>query len=207
MQVAPQRRPLTSGRVIDAAVRVADEQGLDALTLRRLAEALDVHPTSIYNHLPSKESILDALAERLLTEAHLPTHYDHWQDWVREFATRMRALARRHPGAFAVFTRRAGAGPTANTHIEAALDAFRRGGFGVQNAHYAMAGTALAVMGLALNESPAPGPAPVVDTRHLTADRYPRIAEALAAPRTDTDAMWLLIIDSLVVGLQAQARS
>ena len=54
------RRPLTPERVVAAAMKVADREGVTAVTMRRLADALQVHPTSLYNHLPSKEGILDA---------------------------------------------------------------------------------------------------------------------------------------------------
>lgn len=202
--MATQRTALSRARVLDAAVAVADEQGIDALTLRRLAEALEVHPTSIYNHLPSKDAILSGLAERMLEEANLPDHVDTWQEWVRVFASSMRDLARRHPGSFAVLTRRPAQGAAASRHVEAALDAFHRGGFPVSTAWYALSGTALAVMGLAQNETASAGPTPTPVTAHLTAERFPRIAQTLLLAEADPDQMWALIVESLIAGLAAQ---
>ena len=60
--------PVTPQRVVDAAVRVIDEDGLDALTMRRLAHDLGVEPVTVYRQLPSKEAILAAVAERLWGE-------------------------------------------------------------------------------------------------------------------------------------------
>lgn len=201
MAVAAGRRPLTAERVLDAAVQVADRQGIDALTLRRLAEVLHVHPTSIYNHVASKEAILTGVADRLIEEAALPMAFAHWQDWVRSFAVAMRRTAAAHPGAFAVFTRVPSTGEASTRHVEAALDAFRRAGFSVAEARDAVAGVALAVMGLALNEGPGPGPAPAVSDAELVPELYPRLAEVFALGEARPDAMWTLIVESLIAGL------
>lgn len=206
MPVVTPREPLTRERVLAAAVAVADEQGIDALTLRRLAEALRVHPTSIYNHLPSKEAILDGVAEQLVNEAALPTSFTTWPDWVRAFAAAMRGLAQRHPGAFAVFTRRPAQGAGAEEHLEAALEAFAQDGFSTGEANAAVAGTALTVMGLALNEAPRPAPAPTPGLAHFQPDRYPRIAAAVAAVPETTDGIWELIVEALIVGLRESRR-
>ena len=201
MSVAASRRPLSAERVLDAAVRVADEQGIDALTLRRLAEVLDVHPTSIYNHLPSKDAILTGLAERLIEEAALPMAFAHWQDWVRSFAVAMRRIALAHPGAFAVFTRVPATGETSTRHVEAALEAFRVAGFSAADARDAVAGVALAVMGLALNDLPGTGPAPAVSDAERVPELYPRLSEVLALGEPEPETMWTLIIESLITGL------
>ena len=206
MPVRSPRVPLTRARVLAAAVTVADEQGLDAVTLRRLAEVLDVHPTSIYNHLPSKDAILDGIAQQLIAEAALPATFATWPDWVRDFAAAVRRLARAHPGAFAVFTRRPAHGPGADEHLEAALDAFARGGFSTRKASEAVAGTALALMGLALNEAPGPGPAPTPGLAHLEPDRFPRIAAAAAAAPATSTGMWDLVVEALIHGLDERGR-
>src|SRR2546429_35311 len=134
------RPGLSRESVLRAAIAVADAEGIDALTLRRLAQELDVHPTSIYNHVPSKEAILDGLIEMLLVEADLPTTVTDWRAWVRVFAEAMRTTARAHPGAFAIFLKRKASGPVASRHAEAALDAFRRDGFSVEAAARAVQG-------------------------------------------------------------------
>ena len=70
------RVPLTRGRVLQEAVWLADESGMDALTMRRLGQRLGVEAMSLYHHVPSKERLLDGLAEALvvaITEAVAPT--------------------------------------------------------------------------------------------------------------------------------------
>jgi AcrR family transcriptional regulator len=202
MAVAARRNPLRPDLVLAAAVTVADAEGIDAVTLRRLADELGVHPTSIYNHVPSKEAILDGMTETLFAEAGLGTAFADWRDWIRSFAAGIRGIARTHPGAFMVFTRRAAEGPYASAHTEAALDAFHRGGFAPADAAEIMTGVSLAVLGLALNECPPVGPSVAPDLTHLSVERFPRIFEAAAA-RTgrDEDAMWDRLVEALIAGL------
>lgn len=210
---APRSRPraraeragLTRELVLRTAITVADDEGIDAVTLRRLAEVLGVHPTSIYNHVPNKEAILDGMIETMLAEARLPASVADWQTWVREFATAIRRTARAHPGAFNVFLRRAGTGPLAARHIEAALDAFRRAGFSVEQAARAVHGVSLAMMGLALDEGPVPAATAAPDFSHVSRERHPRIFEVEDAGLADatTDPTWDLVVASLVAGLTA----
>lgn len=199
-EVGERRLPLSRDRIVQAALAVADNGGIDAVTLRRVAERLDVHPTSIYNHLPNKEAILDALVDRLMEEADLPGSYPDWRDWVRAFASALRRLARAHPGAFMVFTKRPAVGPVASRQTEGALDAFRRAGFSPVQARRAAAGTALALLGLALNECPPIGPWAEPDLTHRARNAFPRLNELVAVDE-DTDALWDLVIESLITGL------
>ncbi|GAC1444984.1 MAG: hypothetical protein NVS3B26_13660 [Mycobacteriales bacterium] len=66
-----------------------------------------------------------------------------------------------------------------------------------------MAGIALAVMGMAVNEAPGAGPAPTPGLAHLQPELYPRIAEVAQSLPTDTDGMWALMLGALITGLEA----
>ena len=203
---AVRRERLSAERIVEAAVEVADREGVAAVTMRRLAEALGVHPTSLYNHLPTKEAILDGIADHLIEEAGLPTAFDTWQDWVRALARGLRDIARAHPGAFLVFTQRgAVVGPAASAHTEGALDAFRRAGFSPLTSAKAVTGVALALLGVALNECPPTTPFPTPDFSHLPPAEFPRIHEASAAAVGHENEIWELIVDSLIRGLDAAA--
>jgi AcrR family transcriptional regulator len=202
LPVAAQRVPLTRERVLEAAVELADTRGIEALTLRRLAEALNVHPSSIYHHVPNKEAILDGIAGSLIAEAHLPGHVEDWQEWVRAFAATLRALARAHPGAFEVFTRRPANGPAAADQLEMALAAFRRGGFTALRANEAVFGITLTIIGLALSETARFGEPADPGTAHLQLDRYPNIVAVAKVAPPNTDGAWTLVIEALITGLQ-----
>ena len=199
------RERLTAERIVTAAIDVADREGVPAITMRRLAEELGVHPTSMYNHLPSKEAILDGVADQLIVEAGLPTSFDTWQDWIRAMARGLQDIARAHPGAFLVFTQRGAVGPAASAHTEGALDAFRRGGFSPLTAAKAVTGCSLALLGVALNECPPETPFPAPDFSHLSPERFPRIHEASDAALGHETEIWELIVDSLIRGLAAAA--
>ncbi len=89
---------LTRERIVGEALRLVDEQGMAALTMRRLAAALDVDPMAIYHHLPGKEAVLAAVAEDVFARLRVPTDERlTWQGRVRAFAGAYRDVVRSHP--------------------------------------------------------------------------------------------------------------
>jgi AcrR family transcriptional regulator len=188
--------------VLAAAVELADREGIEALTVRRLADGLGVHPTSLYNHVASKDALLAGVVERLFDEVDLPTAVDNWQDWITALAAGLRATARAHPGAFLALTRVPATSARPLQQTELALDAFRRGGFAAAEARDAVAGVSLALLGLALNESP--GDAEVLSVEMATAAGLPRVLEALAAEGDGEGRHWDLVVDVLIRGLEAR---
>ena len=95
------RDRLSRAAIVAAAMKLADREGLEAVTLRRIATTLGVYVTSLYNHVPTKEAVLDGMIECLIAEARLPENPIPWQEWVRRFAASLRSVALKHPGAFA----------------------------------------------------------------------------------------------------------
>ena len=96
-------RGLTTERVVDAALRAADEGGIEAVSLRRLAGALEVTPMAIYRHVRNKSHLLDLMAERLLDQVDLaPAEAATWQDRLRRppvaRSLRQRSRSGRLPG-------------------------------------------------------------------------------------------------------------
>src|SRR5690349_844831 len=91
---------LTRERILRTAVAIADRQGPEAVTLRRIAAELDVHVTSLYNHVPTRDAVTDGIVEVLLDDAKLPTDPVHWETWVRRFFEAMTTIAVAHSGAF-----------------------------------------------------------------------------------------------------------
>ena len=205
----PLRQPLSRERVVTAGLAIADAEGVDAVTMRRLAEELSVHPTSLYNHLPTKEAILDAMTDALIAEAELPQANESWQDWVHAMANGMRTVARAHPRAFLVLTQRAAIGPAAREVTEAALDAFRRGGFTPQQASEAVAAVSLTTLGVALNECPPTSPFVTPEFSEDDARRFPRIAEAVALPLGPDalDGVWQLVVGGLINELSGRVAA
>lgn len=197
------RAGLNRRRVLVAAVALADREGVEALTVRRLAEDLDVHPTSLYNHVPGKAAILDGVVDVLFTEIAVAPEGTDWQDWVRGLARDLRGLARAHPGAFMVLARRPAENQAAYRLAERGIAAFRGAGFPLVQAVLAVRGVSLALLGLALNECPPMGDWVDPGTDGGGWHEHALLREAAAALRPeDDDAHWELVVDALVAGLR-----
>ena len=92
------RRPLTRDRVLRAAIRIADEQGIEALSMRKLARALGVEAMSLYNHVANKQDLEDSIADLVLGEIALPSTGE-WDEAIRECAISAHEIFVRHPWA------------------------------------------------------------------------------------------------------------
>ncbi len=86
--------------ILEAALAIADDQGLDAVTMHAVARRLQVTPMALYRHVASKAALLDGLVEVLLTEFPLPARELPWDEFLAALAAGIRATARRHPGVF-----------------------------------------------------------------------------------------------------------
>jgi AcrR family transcriptional regulator len=101
------REPLTTERIIAAALRIIDDEGLRALTMRRLGQALGVEAMSLYHHLPGKAAVLSGVAESLLSGLRLEEgNGGSWQERMRRLARAYRGLAHAHPNAFPLIVMR-----------------------------------------------------------------------------------------------------
>jgi TetR/AcrR family tetracycline transcriptional repressor len=96
---APARERLDRRRVLQAALEVIDRDGLDALTMRRLATELEVDPMTVHHHARGKESLLDGVAELLWEEVEHPRPPRDAKDVLRTLAHAVRGLFHRHPEA------------------------------------------------------------------------------------------------------------
>jgi AcrR family transcriptional regulator len=194
------RAPLSQRSIVSAAIAIADAKGLTAVTLRGIASRLGVHVTSLYNHVPTKEAVLEEMTKALFAETELPTSNLTWQEWVREFASEMRTLARRHPGAFEAFNYVPAGGERAVETLEAALAAFRADGFDVLSAFNAVKSTFVGVLGLVLDDmARLRNPDFGSDLFKLPLDRLPHIREAneVAASADTFDYFIKALIDGL----------
>jgi TetR/AcrR family tetracycline transcriptional repressor len=122
-------RGLTTERVVDAALRAADEGGIEAVSLRRVAVALEVTPMAIYRHVRNKSHLLDLMAERLLEQVDLaPDELATWQDRLRRLLGSYQAVVAAHPAAPLLLSRPF-VSPAALLATEALLGILRSAGF------------------------------------------------------------------------------
>ncbi|GAB3968297.1 TetR/AcrR family transcriptional regulator C-terminal domain-containing protein [Actinoallomurus acanthiterrae] len=91
------REPLNREKILDAALALAAEEGLDGLSMRKLAKSLGVEAMSLYNHVSNKADILDGMAERVFGEIDCPDPALPWPDRVRAIALSMYRAFSRHP--------------------------------------------------------------------------------------------------------------
>ena len=123
------QRGLTTERVVDAALRAADEGGIEAVSLRRLAGALDVTPMAIYRHVRNKSHLLDLMVERLLDQVDLaPAETATWHDRLRRLLASFQAVVAAHP-ATALLLSRPFVSPAALRVSEALLATLHSAGF------------------------------------------------------------------------------
>ena len=102
------RRPLDRRLILNAAVKLTDREGLEALSMRRLGRELGVEAMSLYNHVPNKEALLNGMVEVLLEELEVPLDVpgDSWEERLRKAFRSYLQLARAHPNVFPLFTMR-----------------------------------------------------------------------------------------------------
>ncbi|MCX5008612.1 TetR family transcriptional regulator [Streptomyces sp. NBC_00638] len=90
--------PLTKDGIYDMALRLIDADGVEALTMRKLATALNANPMSLYHHVPNKDAVLQGVARTVGAQFRTATREDAaWQDRIRQLAEDFRTLAHRHP--------------------------------------------------------------------------------------------------------------
>ncbi|MEO3825432.1 TetR/AcrR family transcriptional regulator [Actinomadura sp. B10D3] len=123
------RRPkLTREAIVEAAIRIADAEGLDAVSIRRIASELGVRAMSLYTHIDAKEDLLDLMydevaGEVLVDDRELP---DDWRDAVLVLARRERDASIRHPWLLKIAGRSVRVGPNGLRHLEQSLAAIAR---------------------------------------------------------------------------------
>lgn len=157
----PVRRPLSRDRVLAAAIRAADRGGVEAITMRRVAQELGVEAMSLYNHVPNKDAILDGVVDSVFAAIELPeaSHAD-WRDAIRGRARSARAVLARHSWALGLMDSRRNPGQATLRHHDAVLGVLRGAGFSLPMAAHAVSLIDSYVGGFVLQEANLPISAP-----------------------------------------------
>jgi len=212
------RERLSRLRVLTGALELADEVGAEALTIRRLAEHLEVKPMTIYHHVPGKEQILDGIVDMVFAEIDLPPEDRPWTDALRARCVSARAVLARHPWATPLMETRTTPGPATLRHHDAVLACLQRGGLSVALTAHAYAILDSYVYGFALQEATLPfsggeeiaGLAEqIVDA--LPDEEYPHLAaftrQHVLQPGYGFGASFEVGLDLLLDGLDRMARA
>ncbi len=136
-KISKKRAPLTREKVLSAALRLADKDGLETLSMRNLAQALKVEAMSLYNHVASKEDILDGLVELVVSEIEVPAIGGEWKATMRKRALTAHAVLMRHPWATMLLVSRVNIGPHMLRYVDATIGCLREAGFSYPMADHA----------------------------------------------------------------------
>ncbi len=178
------RVPVTRERAVVSAITLADADGLPALTMRKLAEALGVEAMSLYHHVANKEDLLDGMIDSVFGEIDLPRQDADWKLEMQRRAESVREVLLRHPWAVGIMESRVAPGPSVLRHHDAVLGCLRGGGFSVPMAAHAFAlidsyvyGFVLQEVNLPFNDEDEIGEMLEQIMPMLSAEEYPHLAE------------------------------
>ena len=183
------RAPLTRARVLREAVAVADEAGLDALTMRRLGQRLGVEAMSLYNHVANKDDLLDGMADLVSAEFAVPAPGQDWREALRLTATSAHEVLLRHPWASTLLESRSSPGPARLRYLNGVVGALVDSGYPIQLAYHAVLTLDSYIYGFALQEASAPVPP----------DQAAEAAEAFVAGLPDGEYPHLVAMAQLVM--------
>ena len=213
------RQTLTRERVLEGAVTLADEIGIEALTIRRLAEALGTKPMTIYYHVPSKDEIVDGMVEIVFSQIEKPPPGDDWRPAIRKRCVSAREVIRRHPWAAPLMESRMSPGPENLAHHEAVLACLKRGGLSYQMMAHAYAILDGFIYGFCFDEAMLPAQGAGEEFTEMTADiaaafdpsAYPNLVDFsvnhVFKPGYDFGSSFEFGLDLILDGIERAAKS
>ena len=218
MSEGKRRQPLTRQRVVEAAVALADEVGMESFTIRKLAAKLGVGPMTIYHHVPSKDQLIDSMVDQVFTEIELPQKGQDWKAAIKQRCLSARSVLKRHPWAPPYMESRLTPGPATLTHHDAVVGCFREGGLSIPMTAHAYAILDSFLYGFAFEESTLPGDdgegfMEVAEqiAAEFPADAYPHLAELtlehVLKPGYDFGDSFEFGIDLIIDGLDRAASA
>lgn len=210
------RTPLDRGRVVEAAIAHADREGLEALSMRRLAETLGVTPMALYKHIDHRDRLIDEMVDRLLEEVPAEQIQGAWKQRLRHRILVTREVLSVHGWARDALETRAAATPGMLAHLDALTAILFAGGLSAELVHQAMHALSTRMWGFTRDVAPTPrlpdDPSARERTLAEAAVDYPSIARmAVAVADTgatcDPDAEFVFALDLILDGIERRHRS
>ncbi len=210
------RERLTRNRVIDAALLIMDADGIEAVTMRRVAREVGVEAMSLYNHVTDKEDLLDGICARVMADFRFPDEEGDWVATTRHGASEWRRVLKSHPNVLALFAERNKpmTDLDALMPMEFALRTIGRAGIGEREAVQVFNVMGGYIMGFVMMESgrmfgggtmEKDTPSPDQMAHVLAAGQLPCVAAALPhLASCDPDEQFAFGLDLLLAGLQAR---
>jgi AcrR family transcriptional regulator len=183
---ARRRTPLTRERVLQTAVRRADEGGIASLSMRKLGQELGVEAMALYHHFANKDDLVDGMVDLVFGEIELPPSSRDWRTAMRQRAIGVRNALLRHRWAVGLMESRRRPGPANLRHHDAVIGSLRAGGFDIGMAAHAYSVLDSYIYGFALTKMNLPFEASddVADVAQsmlepFPPDEYPHMLEIL----------------------------
>lgn len=150
------RTPLTRERVLQTAVRRADEGGIESLSMRKLGQELGVEAMALYHHFANKDDLVDGMVDLVFSEIELPPSNGDWRTAMRRRAIAVRDALLRHRWAVGLMESRRRPGPANLRHHDAVIGNLRAGGFDIGMAAHAYSVLDSYIYGFALTKMNLP---------------------------------------------------
>ena len=212
---APPRTPLSRERVLRAAVALADEGGVEAISMRKIAQQLGVVPMALYKHVSSKDELLDGMVDVVVGEIDPPETGADWKTAIRRRVLSARGVLLRHPWASRVIESRTTATPAVLAYMDSMIGIFRAGGFSMDLTHHAMHAMGSRLLGFTqelFEDSADLTPETGAEMLQAMAGRYPHITELVTAithdpasvvgPGCDDQFEFEFALDLMLAGLE-----
>ncbi len=129
---ARRRKPLNRDQVLRAAILLADEGGLESVSMRKLGQVLRVEAMSLYKHVANKDDILDGIADLVMGDFEVPSSDAEWNAAIRRSAISAHQVLLGHPWASSLIESRLNAGPTRLRYLDAVIGVLSAAGFSMQ---------------------------------------------------------------------------
>ena len=177
------RAPLTKERILRGAVALADEGGLDSISMRKIADELDVVPMALYRHVANKDEVLDAMVDEVVAEIDPLDTDAEWKTAVRRRILSARRMLLRHPWAARVIETRTDPTPAVITYIDEMIGLFLAGGFSIELTHHALHAMGSRILGFSqelFDDTPDVDPDVEAAMYEAMAEAYPNIGRMIA---------------------------
>jgi AcrR family transcriptional regulator len=207
------RVPLSRERVLAAAVSLADEDGLESLTMRELGVRLGVEAMSLYTPVANKDDLLDGMVDLVVSEIDLPADAVAWKEAMRRRAISAQAVFSRHPWASGLIDSRESSGPARLRYFDWVVGTLRRAGFTLEMAARAFSlldsyiyGFGRQQLNMSAGGDVKPEEATEAFLRAIPADEYPYLREMVVehamSSGYDESADFDFGLDLILDGLQ-----
>jgi AcrR family transcriptional regulator len=182
------RAPLSRDRVLRTAVALADDTGIESLSMRKLAQELGVVPMALYKHVANKEELLDGMVDVVVGEVDPPAGGTDWKSAVRQRILSARQALLRHPWASRVIESRSTPTPVVLGYMDSMIGMFRTGGFSIDLTHHVMHAMGSRILGFSqelFDDSTPTDPQAQAAALQGMAEAYPHVTELATAVTHD----------------------